>query len=172
MNTVVRMLCLSSVVMLSACGGSGEFVGQETDQELNVAASANGGSASAFHNSGTAGNLIDGNTGTSWTSDSEEAIVVRFSSTASIRSITLTRLAAAASLGTDPDILVELSTDGDNYSRSNMSVISGGIPCTALTSSTTTMSCTMSGYDARYVRITTADGKAFSFTELEVIAVR
>lgn len=170
MNTVVRMLCLSSVVMLSACGGSGEFAGQVS--EINVAASANGGSASSNYNSGTAGNLIDGNTATSWTSDSGQSITVSFSSTASVRSITLRRVNSSASLETNPDILVELSANGINYSSSGVSGPSGNIPCTALTSSTTIMSCTMSGYDARYVRITTADSKAFSFTELEVIAVR
>ena len=88
-----------------------------------------------------------------------------------IKSFTLSRVSASASLGTSPDILIELSDDGTTYENSQVSVIVGGVSCTSMTSNATTMTCEMSGgRDVSHIRITSNNGKSFKFTELEAIA--
>lgn len=160
--------------VLSACGGSSSdsssIPGLKSD--TNVALLSRGASASSSHNSSDANNLIDDNNNTYWTSASGQKIVVDFGSVEKIKSIKLTRQAASAAIGSNPDILIELSTNGSNYTASNLSVVTGGIACTNLTTSITTMSCTMAEHDTRYIRITSQNGKAYDFIELEALATK
>ncbi|WP_286719097.1 discoidin domain-containing protein [Thalassolituus sp. UBA2009] len=166
-------LIAASVFLLSACGGSSSessIPGLKSD--TNVALLSRGASASSSHNSSDAKNLIDGNNNTSWTSASGQKIVVDFGSVEKIKSIKLTRQAASAAIGSSPDILIELSANGSSYTASNLSVFSGGIACTSQTVTTTTMSCTMAERDTRYIRITSQNGKAYDFIELEALATK
>ena len=160
--------------VLSACGGSSSdsssIPGLKSD--TNVALLSRGASASSSHNSSDAKNLIDGNSNTSWTSASGQKIVVDFGSVEKIKSIKLTRQATSAAIGSNPDILIELSANGSSYTASNLSVFSGGIACTSQTITTTTMSCTMAERDTRYIRITSQNGKAYDFIELEALATK
>lgn len=117
-------LIAASVFLLNACGGSSSdsaIPGLKAD--TNVALLSRGASASSSHNSSDAKNLIDGNNNTSWTSASGQKIVVDFGSIEKIKSIKLTRQAASAAIGSNPDILIELSTNGSNYTASNLSVV-------------------------------------------------
>ncbi len=166
-------LIAASVFLLSACGGSSSdsaIPGLKAD--TNVALLSRGASASSSHNSSDAKKLIDGNSNTSWTSASGQKIVVDFGSVEKIKSIKLTRQAASAAIGSSPDILIELSANGSSYTASNLSVFSGGITCTSQTVTTTTMSCTMAERDTRYIRITSQNGKAYDFIELEALATK
>lgn len=161
-----------SAFLLSACGGGS---GSSDDipalkADVNVASASQGASASSKHNSTDANNLIDGNSNTSWTSESGKAITVDFGRIETIKEITLTRQAARATFGSNPDILVELSTNGSSYSASNISTVFGGIACTSQTMNNTSMNCKMTGHETRYIRITSQNSKAYDFFELEVIA--
>lgn len=169
------MLGLSSCLILAACGGGGSGGGNTSDavdsvSDVNVARSSNGGSATSVHNSGTAVNLIDGNSLTAWVSNSDDPIVITFGVVENIRKLKLTRLPSPATLGTDPDILIELSSNGVDYTASNVSVITGGIACTSQTANAEVMECNMAERPTRYVRITSQNGRAYDFLEFEAIA--
>ncbi|MCA6059855.1 discoidin domain-containing protein [Thalassolituus sp. ST750PaO-4] len=166
-------LIAASVLFLSACGGSSSdssIPGLKAD--TNVALLSRGASASSSHNSSNANNLIDGNINTSWTSASGQKIVVDFGSVEKIKSIKLIRQAGAVITGSNPDILIELSANGSSYTASNLSVVTGGIPCTSRSMNETTMSCTMAERDTRYIRITSQNGNAHDFFELEALATK
>lgn len=137
---------------------------------MNVARSSNGGSATSAHNPGTAANLIDGNSLTAWVSNPGDPIVITFGAVENIRNIKLTRQPSPATLGTVPDILIELSSNGVDYTASNVSVITGGVACTSLTANNEVMECNMAERPTRYVRITSQNGKAYDFLEFEAIA--
>lgn len=168
------LLGLSSCLILAACGGGGGGSNSSdafnSVSDVNVARSSNGGTASSAYNPGTASNLIDGNAATTWISDPDEPIVVTFGAVENIKKIKLTRVAASATLGTNPDILIELSADGVAYTKSNVSVISGGIACTSQTTNNQVMECNMAERPTRYVRITTQNGLSFELAEFEAIA--
>lgn len=176
---VASVVGISSLLLLTACGGGGGG-GNGTPHEatppttspatVNVAASSAGARASATYNSGSAGNLIDGNTATSWISDPDSPIRVDFAGPRNISSFTLSRIASSATLGSNSDILIELSADGTSFSRSNVTM-GGGIPCYSSTFNSTTIKCTMTpAQSVRAVRITTRNGKSFELTEFEAIA--
>ena len=169
---------ISSLLLLSACGGGGSSSGGNGDDnprastptDVNVAASANGATASATYNAASAANLVDGDLNTTWISDPDSPILITFGAMENINKIKLTRVAAAASLGSNADILVELSENGVTYAASNLSVITGGIACTSMTTNSQVMECEMTERATRYVRITTQNGKSFELAEFEAVA--
>lgn len=167
---------MATCFLLAACGGGGggndDVPRANNPTEVNVAAQAKGASAIALYNAATAANLIDGNPGTSWISDPDSPIIITFSAVENIRKFKLTRTAAAASLGSNPDILIELSANGVDYAASNVSVITGGIACSSMTANVQVMECSMSELATRYVRITTLNGKSYELGEFEAIAVK
>lgn len=164
---------LASIALLTACGGSG---GERSShnfnakQDVNVASMSNGGTATATANAETATYLIDEDPGTAWVSTPDNPIIIQFAEVEEIHKMTLTRLSAQATLGTNADIRIELSSDGVNYTESNMSRIAGGIPCTSLTTNNEEMQCEMEKRATRFVRITSRNGKAYDLVEFEAIA--
>lgn len=166
---------IASSILLAACGGGGggdsDGPGANVQADVNVAALINGATAVSDYNSMYADNLIDGDPGTSWISDPGVAIRINFSEVKNISSFTLSYTSAAVSFGTNPDILVELSTDGNNFSASSISYVTSGIACVNSTRGGQAMSCDLSAPHAtRAVRITSQNGKSFQFTEFEAIA--
>ena len=121
-----------------------------------------------------ASNIIDGDAATSWNAQSGTPIVIDLGSLQKIKEFELTRVESTASLGTSPDILIELSTDNTNYKKSQVSTVmnvSGGESCSSVSASKTRMFCAMTpAKNIRYVRITIATGKAFDLTEFKTIA--
>lgn len=90
-----------------------------------------------------------------------------------LKSFELRRVSAQATLGTNPDILIELSQDNLTYEKSNASVVIGGVACSNTGSNATSMSCEFDGtYSAKYVRITSLNGKSFEFTEFEAVTYK
>lgn len=174
------LLGMSFVLLLSGCNDeSGPESGSQdspTKVEVNVAASINGAAATSDYKPDDAKNLIDGDETTWWASHPEEPIVVEFEEVEDVVSLQLTRTAASAQMGTDPDILIELSEDGAAYTNVNFfSALGGGggVACNSATMNATTLSCTLSEARAtQFVRITSYNGKSFEFIELEVIAMK
>lgn len=169
------LLGLVSVFVLTACGGGGgssESSPRNFDatEDVNVASIFDGGTATATENAAMATYLIDEDPGTAWVSTPGSPIIIQFAEVEEIHKMTLTRLSAQATLGTNADIRIELSTDGVNYTESNMSRIAGGIPCTSLTTNNEEMQCEMEKRATRFVRITSRNGKAYDLVEFEAIA--
>lgn len=169
---------VASSLLLTACGGGGgggsnndNTPRETTPTDINVAASANGATATATYNSATAANLIDQNADTTWISDDGTSITVDFGGVKAINKITLSKVAASTTLGSNPDILVELSTDNATYERSGITspFVSGAIACTNQNSGAEQHTCEMPTHNARFIRITSQNGKSFEFKELEVI---
>lgn len=174
MNKQLALTALATSILLTACGGGGGGGGSEapratTSPEINVAAASNGALATANYNNATAHQLIDGDIATSWISDDGSTITVQFGITRSITKIVLRKVAASTTVGSHPDILVELSENGSTWTASNMSVINGGIHCDSYTNGGEVSSCTMAARNARAIRVTSQNGKSFEFQELEVI---
>lgn len=165
-------------VLMSACGGSGgssgSSIGGNTPKEdTNIAAASEGASASSTFNSSTVTNAIDEDEATTWVSDPDKPLIIEFSSAENVKKISIKKVAASVTAGTTPDVLVELSTDGKTYKTSNMTLIVGGdIPCNSTTINATLLECSMDEYEAKYLRITTQNGKSFEFQEVEVIAYK
>lgn len=172
MNKQLALTALASSILLTACGGGGGGGGEApratTSPEINVAAASNGALATANYNNTTARQLIDGDIATSWISDDGSTITVQFGITRSITRITLRKVDSSVTVGTHPDILVELSENGSTWTASDMSVYSGGIPCTRISSGRTVITCDMAARNARAIRVTSQNGKSFEFQELEV----
>lgn len=142
--------------------------------DVNVAASANGATVTTNFNKQEAGNLIDGDNTTIYGSQEDTPIVVEFEQVESVIEITLSRVNSPATLGSDPDILVELSSDGTNWTTSNISAAIGngsGVACPNWSFNKTTMKCGMpNGHNVSHIRITSRNSNAFEFTQLEAIA--
>lgn len=168
------ILATAVVLGLISCGGGGGGSGSDSSSTLtdvNVSASANGATATASFNSGTASNIIDGDNLTTWISDPDSPIVIDFSAVNNIKKITIRKVSAATTGGTNPDILVELSEDGSSYQTSNITMIVGGdLSCNSSTLSAELLDCDMDEFAARYLRITSQNGKSFEFEEVEVIS--
>jgi len=164
---------LLPLLLLTACGGGSSSSDSSSKSDVNVAAYSNGATALATYNEATAGNLIDEDDTTTWISDPESPIIVTFGRVEKLKSFELRRVSAPALLGTNPDILIELSQDNLTYEKSNASVMTGGVVCYSAGSNTTSMSCKFDGtYSAKYVRITSLNGKSFEFTEFEAVAYK
>ncbi len=165
-------------LVLSACGGGGgsdsenDGSGSGTKTDVNVAASNNGGVATAAYNSDSAVNFIDEDATTTWISDPDSSIVVDFGSVEKVKKITITKVNSATSAGSNPDVLVELSIDGNDYQSSNITTFSGGIECSSTVIGGESLVCEMDEYDAQFIRVTSKNGKSFEFKEIEVIANR
>lgn len=164
-------------VLVSACGGgsgggSNDPIGGNAPKEdTNIAAASEGASATSAFNSDTATNIIDEKEDTTWISTPDTPIVIEFDSAENIKKISIKQAESSVSVGTNPDVLVELSTDGKTYKTSSITVISGGdIPCNTTTINPTLLECSMDEYEAKYLKITTKNGKSFEFQEVEVIA--
>lgn len=173
MNTPLALAAALTSLLLTACGGGGGGGGNDNSRafstpEVNVAAASNGAKATATYNNATAKNLIDGDVATTWISDDGSTITVDFGTTRSITKIVLRKVDSSVTLGSNPDILVELSENGSTWTASNMSVYSGGIPCTSINSGRTVSTCEMAARNARAIRVTTQNGKSFELQELEV----
>ena len=165
------------VALVTGCndesGGSDSDVdGPSAKSDVNVAAAKNAATTETDHLPEDAVKLIDEDGTTYWQSDVDKPIVVKLSQVERVKSFTLSRInEGSATVGTNPDILVELSSDGSTYEQSGVSVIIGGVPCSSNTLNATTMKCDMAdGYDLKSIRVTSKNGKAFKFTELEAIA--
>ncbi len=170
MRQILLAPVLIATALITGCGGGGSDQPKvNTKTDMNVAASANGATASATYNSADAANLIDEDDSTAWVSDSDRAIVVDFGAVRSIESFELRKAAASVIAGSNPDVLIELSENGSSYSSSRATLTSGVVPCNSTTIGSEIISCQMDRRNVRYMRITSRNGKAFEFRELEVI---
>ena len=168
MKNITKVLTFSSIVLLTACGGGGSDDNKDSNKPFtptNAAAASNGATITPT----TASNLIDGDVPTSWTSN-DSPVVISFGAVKKIGSIKLTRINSSATLGTSPDILVELSDNGTTYTKSKMSLMFSGADCYSTTSNATSMSCTMKpARNISHIRISTPNSKFYDFLELEAI---
>ncbi|TGG93441.1 hypothetical protein E4656_10355 [Natronospirillum operosum] len=171
------LLGLSFVLLLSGCNvesssGNSGSKGLADQVETNVAASANGAVATSAYNPDDAMKLIDEDDTTWWASNPGEPIIVEFAEVEDIVSLKLTRTESSAPTGTNPAILIELSEDGITYAKSNVSIVIGGVACSSMSTSSTSMSCTLAEARAtKFVRITSSNN-SYELRELEVIAMR
>lgn len=171
-----RNVLISSIFILNlfACSGSGSE-GESADKSenktpINVAASVNGAVATSNFNAETAKNLIDEDEDTTWISDPEEPILVEFDSIKTVTTITIKKVDSIASIGSNPDILVELSKDGIIFQPSAVSnILSPVNKCTHFTSNSEQLFCKMIPLELRFIRITSQNGMSYEFKELEVI---
>ena len=171
----IYLLMLIASLFMSGCdvsipdGDSGNTT-DDSPTVKNVALSTNGGSATGSVNASSAGNAIDGNEGTAWSSIDGSTLVVDFGGSKKVTSITIKKSdGLSISSGSNPDVLVELSSDNTTYYTSNITKIFGGdISCTSTSLSSSRLYCAMSAYSARYIKITTQNGKAFDFSEVDI----
>jgi hypothetical protein len=160
-----------SLGLISCGGGSGSSDPVATPTDVNVSASANGAMATASFNSATALSIIDGDVSTTWISDPDSPLVIDFSAVNNVKKITIHKVSAVTSGGSNPDILVELSEDGSLYQTSDITMIIGGdLSCNSSTFSAELLECEMDEFAARYLRLTSQNGKSFEFEEVEVIS--
>lgn len=169
------------VLAIAGCGDSSDSSsssnssdGTTTKTQVNVASqSKKATTQSAYDNANTV-NLIDGDTATTWTSNPGDPVVITFEGLESINKIEVNRVSSSASAGTNPDILIELSTDNTTYKTSDATKFgTGDIPCSSSSLTATTISCTLSEqYTAKYMRITSQNGKAFEFQEVKAYSLK
>lgn len=168
-------LVLTLAFGLISC--SGDDTGGDTPADIkadvNVAASVNGGTVTTVFNPSTAVNIIDGDNATSWISDPDVSLVIDFSSVNNVKKITIRKVFSLFTSGTNPDILVELSEDDITYKTSNITMIAGGdLGCNSSTTNSELLVCEMNEFPARFLRLTSKNGKSFEFNEVEVIAYK
>lgn len=163
-----RMICagiLSSLMLLTACGGSSSSDNAENKKTLsgptNVAASSNGASI----NPAEAEIIINTDGANSYTVQSDEKIVVTFNRIYEINSFNLTRTDSTITTGSKPDITIELSAD--NVTWKAFSLLNG---CLNFKQGKTDLSCDMKPFLARYARIGVHNDKAFDLIGFEAIA--
>jgi len=180
-----HILGLSVVLLALLLAGCNDSSSSSTNDgntaeksDVNVAAASKGATVTTNHNQHEAGHLIDEDLTTYWHSDPDEPIVVEFEQMESVIEFTLSRIEAGAGVNNNvADILIELSSDGTNYTPSiaSFSGISIGgtatIACGSPRTNSTTMKCEMpDGHDVSHIRITSQNSKAYQFTQLEAIA--
>lgn len=163
-----RMICagiLSSLMLLTACGGSSSSDNAENKKTLsgptNVAASSNGASI----NPAEAEIIINTDGANSYTVHSGEKIVVTFNRVYEINSFNLTRVNSSVTTGSKPDITIELSAD--NVTWKMFSAFNG---CLSFKQGKTDLGCGISPFPARYARIGVHNDKAFELIGFEAIA--
>lgn len=159
---------------LISCGGGDDGGGGDpapTPTDVNVSTSTNGATATASFNSSAASNIIDGDYSTTWISNPDSSIVIDFSAVNNVKKITIHKVSAVTTGGSNPDILIELSEDGSSYQTSDITMILGGdLSCNSSTFSAELLECEMDEFAARYLKITSKNGKSFEFKEVEVIS--
>lgn len=173
MKLLYILAALLSSLLLSSCGdGEGGIPPLISKEDVNVAAAENGGSASAAQNSAEAINLIDEDLATSWVNVGDSPILITFREQERIKQIALFRTASTIGTGNSPDILIELSADGNHYEASNLTLINGGLPCSDVVRTETELRCSMKELPVQYVRITVQNDKAFALTEFNAVAAK
>ncbi len=166
---VVIALGLISCSSDSVPGPGSTNTGSTSD--VNVSSSANGATVTASFNSSTAPNIIDGDDSTTWISDPDSPIVIDFSAVNNVKKITIYKVSSAIAGGSNPDLLVELSENNISYQTSNITIITGGdLSCNSSALTAELLDCEMDEFAARYLRITSKNGKSFEFKEVEVIS--
>ena len=165
MKNTMSIILLFTALTLTACGGgssNNNTDGNNNTKSEPVAMTISPASAQA---------IIDGDDSTSWTANNDEKIVIDLGSVQKIKQFELNRVAASATSGSNPDILIELSINGTSYEKSNVSVVFGGKSCFKALTNATTMLCEMvPSQDIRYVRISIAQDKSFDLTEFKVLS--
>lgn len=169
MKNILTSSLFIATFALTACGGGGSSSGSndssknnKNETKINVAATANGATITPAE----AVTLIDESSeSTSWTATHDQPIIIDFGSIKNVESFELKRAPASATVGTNPDIKIELSTNGSSYTVSNVSSLSGGAPCSTMKANPTSMFCEMTpATKVRYVRITIAEDKSYNLT--------
>lgn len=193
---VAAAFCLSLVGCGGGSSGSSDAGGDgyvaRTWVELDVASQAHGAVAVASYNADTAGNLIDDNDDTTWISDPYSPIVVDLGAIEELVRFELRFVTnmGATKLGSNPDLILELSADGSNYLASEVTFFGKGqdkAQCTSFATAREYIRCNIPArirnpvtnefvenpyWKVRFIRITTTNGNSFEFTELDVIAKR
>ena len=170
-----RLASIVSAIALASCGSDSGTTGSPpaptVASNINVAASSVGATATATFNAASAGNLIDENIATSWISSPGSPILIDFGSVIDIDSLEINKVNSLLSTSSPPDILVELSADDVTYESSGITLSSGAdIPCISQTFGGSVIDCSFTPYSARYIRITTQNGKSFEFQDIEAIS--
>lgn len=171
-------LVITVALGLISCGsGSGsdsgipDVIQTPLTSDVNVAASINGATVTTTFNSNTSSNINDGDDTTTWISDPDVSLVIDFSSVNEVKKITIRKVSSATAGGSNPDILVELSEDGVTYKSSDITTITGGdLSCNSSGFSSELLVCEMNVFSARFLRLTSKNGKSFEFKEVEVIS--
>ena len=174
MNKVA--LAITVALGLISCGsgsdsGIPDVIQTPMTSDVNVAASINGATVTTTFNSNTSSNINDGDDTTTWISDPDVSLVIDFSSVNKVKKITIRKVSSATAGGSNPDILVELSEDGITYKSSDITTITGGdLSCNSNAFSSELLVCEMNAFSARFLRLTSKNGKSFEFKEVEVIS--
>lgn len=163
--------------LLAACdSSSSDGSSNHSLAEVNVASIHNGGTALAVYHADTAENIIDEDDETTWISDPDSPIVIEFERAEKIVSFALYRTNSGASVGSNPDIVIEFSKNGTDYVPSNATYAFGNpdaIPCISSTTGPEVIKCQLQDpYTMKFVRITTKNGKSYEFKEFEAIALK
>lgn len=154
---LIFLLIISSLVLFTGCGGSGDtkFIGGKTD--INVALASNGGRASANYNNVSAPKVNDGDTSTSeyWSGNVvDHAVTIDFGKARFIKEIRIYTNEAIL----NPIVvisLIELSINGSDW-FSTAQGSGGDINCQTLFSSNNKITCTYSSrQESRFLRFTT-----------------
>lgn len=170
-------VALGVLVGLNGCTSSSSSDSEPVlKSDVNIALLSNGASAMATVNNSDANNSIDDNNATSWGSISGSSLIVKFSEVNTIKSFAIKKSdGQGVSAGSNPDILVELSKDGETYETSQVTTfgISGTIGCMNTSLSASNISCDLtSTFEAQYIKITTQNGESYAYDEIEVISYK
>ncbi len=178
------ILASSLSVVLAACGGGGgggssdsstqpETNTSTTPVDTNVALKTNSASATASYNADSAENIIDGDEATTWISDPDSPLVIELAEIEKINKLEVSMVPSGGLIiGSNPDITIEFSTDGETYSHSQATYAFSGVPCSSSTTSSSSISCEMPEYEVKFIRLTTKNGKSLEFKELNANAMK